>query len=170
MSYPVPCTGVQIGNGKPPSSVTPRSKPSSRIAIRPWSWYIVSTASNSPRYARRKMLSAANGPSARMPRPCAARIAGEMISISSRPNAPSSPACGLSAATAMRGGVKPASRSAACVSFSAPTIASTVSSDGICAIGTWDVTRAHHTRSAMSNSLTAPNVPSAPPVKRSSSS
>ena len=37
MSYAVPCAGVQIGNGKPPISVTPRSKPISFIAIWPWS-------------------------------------------------------------------------------------------------------------------------------------
>jgi len=38
ISYAVPRAGMQIGNGNPPSSVTPRSKPMSFIAIRPWSW------------------------------------------------------------------------------------------------------------------------------------
>ena len=58
---------MQIGNGKPPSSVTPRSKPISFIAIWPWSWYIVSTASNAPLVARTNTVSGGNGPSAVMP-------------------------------------------------------------------------------------------------------
>src|SRR5262249_35645195 len=51
----------------PPRRVTPRSKPISFIAIWPWSWYIVSTASNAPLLARRKTVSAGNGPSTKMP-------------------------------------------------------------------------------------------------------
>ena len=45
MSNAVPDAQVAIGTGSPPWSVTPRSKPSSFIAIWPWSWYIVTTAS-----------------------------------------------------------------------------------------------------------------------------
>ena len=37
MSKAVPCAGVVIGAGKPPATVTPRSKPSSLTATWPWS-------------------------------------------------------------------------------------------------------------------------------------
>ena len=46
MSYAVPWAGVAIGTGSPPSTVTPRSKPSSLIAIWPWSWYMLTAPSN----------------------------------------------------------------------------------------------------------------------------
>lgn len=49
------------------------------------------------------MVSAGNGPLQAMPRFATASTVGRIISISSRPNRPPSPACGLSAATAMRG-------------------------------------------------------------------
>ena len=77
--------------------------------IRPWSWYIATTTSNSPTWrggswrARMKMVSGAQGPEASMPSAWAARMAGAMVSTSSLPNRPPSPACGLSPATAMRG-------------------------------------------------------------------
>ena len=45
MSYAVPWAGVVMGMGRPPCTVTPRSKPISFIAIWPWSWYIVTTPS-----------------------------------------------------------------------------------------------------------------------------
>src|SRR5215813_8385099 len=67
MSCAVPCAGVVTGNGSPAASVTPRSKPSSFIAIWPWSWYIVTTASNSPARARTKTVSAGTGPRASRP-------------------------------------------------------------------------------------------------------
>ena len=47
------------------------------------------------------------GPKASTPRSCRARTAGPMISISSRPRAPPSPACGLRPAKASRGAVMP---------------------------------------------------------------
>src|SRR5262249_30702898 len=37
MSKAVPCAGVVMIAGRPPATVTPRSKPSSFIAICPWS-------------------------------------------------------------------------------------------------------------------------------------
>ena len=93
-----------------------------------------------------------------------------MMSISSRPKLPPSPACGLSAATAMRGGTKPAPRSAAVVSSSAVTIPSIVSMAGTLESGTCEVTRAFQSPSRMLNSLAAPLVPSTPAVKPISSS
>ena len=50
-----------------------------------------------------KTVSGANGPVTCRPSARAASMAGMMISISSRPNRPPSPACGLSPATPMRG-------------------------------------------------------------------
>src|SRR5690606_6621242 len=112
MSYAVPWAGVRTGMANPPSIVTPRSKPMSFIAICPWSWYMVRTASKAPALARRKTVSDGKGPSAAMPRALASSTAGAMTSISSRPKLPPSPACGLRPATAMRGLAKPASRMA----------------------------------------------------------
>ena len=86
----------------------------------------------------------------------ASRTAGAMMSISSRPKLPLSPACGLSAATAMRGGEKPAAAMAACVSSSPLTIAGMVSSPGTAARGTWLVTRAFHKPSSTLNSRASP--------------
>ena len=45
-----------------PVTVTPRLKPLSLVAIWPWSWYIVSTPSNSPAKALRNTVSAGKGP------------------------------------------------------------------------------------------------------------
>src|SRR5262249_41564345 len=67
MSCAVPWAGVVTGNGSPAASVTPRSKPSSFIAIWPWSWYMVTTASNSPARARTNTVSAGTGPRASRP-------------------------------------------------------------------------------------------------------
>ena len=50
-----------------------------------------------------------------MPRARASAIAGATRSISSRPNAPPSPACGFTPATAIRGAAIPAPRSASWV-------------------------------------------------------
>ena len=52
-------------------------------------------------------VSGAWGPLASMPSACAACTAGPMMSSSSRPNSPPSPACGFSPATAMRGRCRP---------------------------------------------------------------
>src|ERR687890_23022 len=90
--------------------VTPRSKPMSFIAICPWSWYMVSTASNCPALARRNTVSEGYGPSAPMPSRFARSTAGAMMSISSRPKLPPSPACGFRPATPMRGRSNPAAR------------------------------------------------------------
>src|SRR5262249_35369996 len=157
MSYAVPCAGVQIGKGKPPRSVTPRSKPISFIAIWPWSWYIVSTASNAPFLARRKTVSAGNGPSTQMPSRLPASTTGAITSISSRPKLPPSPACGLSPATAMRGRAKPALRMQASVNLNARAMRSFVSWDGTSAREMCEVTRAFHNMSRMLNSLAGPS-------------
>ena len=53
------------------------------------------------------MVSAPNGPDTAMPCAAAASIAGLMISISSEPNSPPSPACGLSPLTAIFGAAMP---------------------------------------------------------------
>ena len=53
MSKALPLAQVATGTGRPPCSVTPLSKPMSFIAICPWSWYIDTTASKSPRRAAR---------------------------------------------------------------------------------------------------------------------
>ena len=65
-----------------------------------------------------------------MPLALASRTAGAMMSISSRPKLPLSPACGLSAATPMRGGEKPAAAMAACVSSSPLTMSGVESRPG----------------------------------------
>jgi hypothetical protein len=57
-----------MGIGRPPCTVTPREKPISLMAIWPWSWYMVTMASYWPSRARRKMVSAGNGPSTGVPR------------------------------------------------------------------------------------------------------
>src|SRR5436305_1947178 len=56
---------------------------------------MVSTASNAPLFARRNTVSAGNGPSAAIPSRLPASTAGAMMSISSRPKLPLSPACGF---------------------------------------------------------------------------
>src|SRR6185312_15783740 len=162
ISYAVPCAGVVIGNGKPPISVTPRSNPISFIAIWPWSWYIVTTASNAPFRARTNTVSDGNGPSAAMPSARAAATAGAITSISSRPKLPPSPACGLSAATAIRGVAMPASRSDAAVRRIASTTRGPVTCDATAASGMCEVTRAFHKSSRILNSLAGPGSPSTP--------
>src|SRR5262245_60452627 len=170
MSYAVPCAGVQIGKGKPPRSVTPRSKPISFIAIWPWSWYIVSTASNAPFLARRKTVSAGNGPSTQMPSRLPASTTGAITSISSQPKLPPSPACGLSPATAMRGCGKPALRMQASVKLNAREIRSLVNRAGTSAREMCEVTRAFHNLSRMLNSLAEPCSPTTSAEKAISSS
>lgn len=62
MSNAVPDAQVATGTGRPPWSATPRSKPMSFTAIRPWSGYIETTASKSPRFAATNALSDGGGP------------------------------------------------------------------------------------------------------------
>ena len=62
---PCRCAQVATGTGRPPCSVTPLSKPMSFIAIWPWSWYIVTTASKSPRRAATNTVSEGIGPARR---------------------------------------------------------------------------------------------------------
>src|SRR5689334_5311364 len=110
MSKAVPCAGVVKTVASPPVTVTPRLKPLSFVAICPWSWYMLSTPSNSLPKPLMKTVSAGKGPLQAIPRAAAAATAGAMISISSRPKRPFSPPCGLSAATAIRGRSNPAPR------------------------------------------------------------
>ena len=57
-------------------------------------------------------VSPGQGPDASIPSVRAVATAGAIISISSRPNMPSSPACGLRPATATRGAAIPKARPA----------------------------------------------------------
>jgi len=94
------------GNGNPSVTFTALPNDATLIAVIPTSWYGAITASNSPRIARTKTVSAGNGPS--IP---AARAAGASSFSSSLPNRPPSPACGLSAHSAIRGDAIPNQRS-----------------------------------------------------------
>ena len=86
------------------ASGSPRcSKPLYLSTGRPWSWYIASTASKPRSFAGRNAVSAGSGPTSRMPSARRRSSTGAITSISSRPRWPSSPACGLSPSTAMRG-------------------------------------------------------------------
>ena len=116
MSKAVPWSGLVRTNGKPIVTFTPSSMPRYFTGIRPWSWYIAITASQcaKPR-ARMNTVSGGKGPVASIPSARASATAGAIVSISSRPNAPPSPACGFRPATAMRGASMPARRSAAWV-------------------------------------------------------
>ncbi|MNP45473.1 hypothetical protein D3C76_1393990 [compost metagenome] len=114
----MPWAGVVIGMGRPPWTVTPREKPINLIAICPWSWYIVTTASKalaSP-WTLRKIVSPGYGPSAAIPNAWAERTAGPMMSSSSRPNEPLSPLCGFKPQTPMRGFSRPLRLSAVSIS------------------------------------------------------
>jgi hypothetical protein len=90
------------GNGSPSVTFTPLPNDATLIAVIPTSWYGAITASNSPRIARTKTVSAGNGPS--IP---AARAAGARSDVSSFPNLPPSPPCGFSAQSAIRGSAMP---------------------------------------------------------------
>ena len=78
----------------------------------PWSWYMATTMSYQPPSALEKTVSGGMGPWASMPSRRASSMAGEICSISSRPNSPPSPQWGLSPATPMRGWGMPMSRQA----------------------------------------------------------
>ena len=80
-------------------------------------------------------------PVASMPASRRAAMAGAIVSISSRPTVPLSPACGFRPATARRGEARPkSSRSADAVTRPAATIASTVSAAGTAESGICTVT------------------------------
>ena len=95
MSNAVPWAGEVRMIGRPSVTLTACSKSSSLTGIMPWSWYMATTASNSPWMARRNSVSAGIGPTQLIPCSWASRIAGLMIRCSSSPNWPSSPACGF---------------------------------------------------------------------------
>ena len=72
MSNAVPWSGLVRTNGRPSVTFTPCSTPRYFTGIRPWSWVIATTTSNSPGWpgalrARMKTVSGANGPLASMP-------------------------------------------------------------------------------------------------------
>src|SRR4051794_2209556 len=160
MSKAVPWAGVVMMAGRPPATVTPRSNPSSFIAICPWSWYIVTTPWKSPRRAATNSVSAGSGPAASRPSALSWSTAGAMISISSVPSRPPSPACGLSPATAILGAGIPA---LAIVRFNRPLtsrIFSTVRRSATSRNGTCEVTRAVHRRPQTLISVTGPVCPS----------
>ena len=112
--------------GRPPATVTPRSNPISFIAICPWSWYIVTTPWNSPRRAATNRVSAGSGPIASRPSARNRSTAGAMVSISSLPSSPPSPACGFSPATAIFGAAMPDFATVRCSRRAALRILSTV--------------------------------------------
>ena len=83
MSKAVPWSGLVRTNGRPSVTLTPRSTPRYFTGIRPWSWVIATTRSNSPGWsgalrARMKTVSGAYGPLASMPSARAAATAGAM--------------------------------------------------------------------------------------------
>ena len=105
MSNAVPWSTLVRITGRPTVTLTPSSRPRTLIGPWPWSWYIATTRSKSPRTARKNAVSAGSGPSASIS-PATAATAGSIFSASSpRPNSPPSPACGLMPQTAMRGRV-----------------------------------------------------------------
>ena len=136
---------MQIGNGKPPISVTPRSKPISFIAIWPWSWYIVTTASKLPlarahehRVGRERALDVDACASRRFDggRDDVDFLAAEVAAVA-----------GVRIEPGDRDARRCEVRRRACdrsVSRIASTIAPTVSSDATADSGTCDVTRAFH--------------------------
>ena len=108
ISNAVPWSGLVRTSGRPRVTLTPFSTPRYFTGIRPWSWYMAITTSNSPARcgvlrARMNTVSGAKGPCTSSPSPRAAAMAGAITSSSSRPNSPPSPAWGLSPATPMRG-------------------------------------------------------------------
>ena len=82
----------------------------------PWSWYITTTTSYWPAIACGNTESAGTGPVAAIPSARASSTAGPISASSSVPISPPSPACGLSAATPMRGSPNPHSRKCRSVS------------------------------------------------------
>ena len=84
MSNAVPWSGLVRTKGRPSVTLTPCSTPRYLTGIRPWSWVIATTRSNSPGWpgawrARMNTVSGANGPRASMPSARAAATAGAMM-------------------------------------------------------------------------------------------
>src|SRR5262249_32845459 len=98
ISCALPCATEENRIGLPIVSAATAFCASSFAAMCPWSCSMTMKAST-PRM--RNMVSAPNGPVTAMPWATAASIAGLMTSISSRPNRPPSPACGLRPPTAI---------------------------------------------------------------------
>ena len=103
MSKAVPWSTLVRTIGRPSVTFTAWPKAWVLSGPSPWSWYIASTASNSPDTARWNRLSAANGPGRRDAARARGSIAGAITRASSSPKRPASPACGFSPQTAMRG-------------------------------------------------------------------
>ncbi|MOA10622.1 hypothetical protein D3C78_1305200 [compost metagenome] len=126
--------------GRPRVTLTAAPKPLYLSTGRPWSWYIASTASQCSRYLGVNRVSAGSGPRRSMPSVRRRASAGSMMSISSRPRWPPSPACGLSPQTRMRGLAMPnLSRMSACRmrvtrSRRSGVIASAMSRSGRCVV------------------------------------
>ena len=99
----VPWATLVRTSGKPALMFTARAPPSSFKAMCPWSWYMATTPSNSPRRARTNKVSLGQGPVTSIPSAAAAATAGAIKVASSSPNNPPSLACGFRAATPKRG-------------------------------------------------------------------
>ena len=67
MSNAVPWSTLVRITGRPTVMLTPSSRPSTLIGPWPWSWYIATTRSKSPRTARKNAVSAGSGPCTSMP-------------------------------------------------------------------------------------------------------
>ena len=136
------CRGPpRSGPGPGPGVVfTALSKWSNFNGMSPWSWYMATTAWNSPLAARTKTVSAGSGPVTSRPRSRHSRMAGAMISWSSWPNRPSSPAWGFSPHTAMRGPSRPSRLSRSAVSSATRTILWKLIFWGTSRRGKWVVT------------------------------
>ena len=105
------------------------------------------------------MVSAGNGPATGMPCSLSSRTAGAMMSISSLPQSPPSPLCGLSPATATRGAAMPLASSDRYISVAAPMIRSRVMYFGTSASGTCEEMREVHRPSSVLNSQKYPVAP-----------
>src|SRR5262245_2939890 len=98
MSCALPWATEENRIGVPMVSAATALRAMSFAAMCPWSCSMTTKASMPCMW---NMMSAPNGPLASIPSAIAASIAGLMISISSRPNRPPSPACGLRPPTAI---------------------------------------------------------------------
>ena len=83
MSNAVPWSTLVRITGSPTVTLTPASMPRTFTGPCPWSWYIATTRSKSPRPARKKIVSAGNGPTASIPPARAAAIPGATLCSSS---------------------------------------------------------------------------------------
>ena len=108
MSKAVPWSGEVRTAESPAVKFTPSGDRLLKGAS-PWSWYMARMPSYLAYPPPAKSPSAAKGPKASTPFENASTMAGRMISCSSRPSSPPSPACGLRAITAMRGSTMPKS-------------------------------------------------------------